>query len=460
MRLTEMIELGIKYSILGIFAALIICIFMFIWFRVHKNNVKYTKKYCIQKISLCAIFVCYITVLFGVTMIDRDAVYGNMTSFQLFGSYREAWNSFSLIEWRNLLLNIGLFMPFGFLLPMLFERCKSNWITYLVGFCISLLIELIQLLFGLGAFEVDDILNNTLGAMIGFGIYILIFATIKKTRKVSCIMLSQLPLFFVIVVFISIFAIYNHQEFGNLKEDYSYRVNMDNVVLSGKTKFSSENKTVSTYKMEIGTQEKTLKVANDILKCVGSEVDEGKKDVYEETIIYSSKDGRYSVWVDYKGLTTHYMDYVENNKDVKTGCSEQEVREALKNYNIDIPDKAVFEEDENGRYTFSVSMYLEGDVLLNGVVSCTYHQNNKVSEIYNNLITYQKYRDINIISEQEAYEKLKAGKFKNGNIECQDIEIQSVELSYIADSKGYYQPVYVFKCKKNEIEDMIIIPTI
>lgn len=460
MRLTEIIELGIKYSILGIFAALVICIFMLLWFRTHKNNSKYTRKYCIRRMALSAIFVCYITVLFGVTMINRNVVGGSMANFQLFGSYREAWNSFSFIEWRNLLLNIGLFMPFGLILPLLFEKCKSNWVTYLVGFVTSLFIELFQLSFNLGAFEMDDILNNTLGTMIGFGIYILISAMIKKRRKVSYIILSQLPLAFVIVGFISILAIYNHQEFGNLKENYSYRVNMDNVDLFGKTKFSSERKTVPIYKLKIGTKEETLEAANGILKCVDSEVDEEQKDVYDETIIYSSEDGKYSVWVDYKGLTTHYIDYVENNEEAKTGCSEQEIREALKYYNIDISDKADFEEDESGRYIFRVSMYSESNRLLDGTISCIYNQNNKVSEIYNNLITYQKYKDVNIISAQEAYEKVKAGKFKNGNIECKNIEIQSVELSYLTDSKGYYQPVYVFKCKKNEIEDMIIIPAI
>lgn len=58
--------------------------------------------------------------------------------------------------------------------------------------------------------------------------------------------------------------------------------------------------------------------------------------------------------------------------------------------------------------------------------------------------TYQKYRDCEIIFEQEAYERLQNGRFR---ADCfsdglSSIVIESVKVEYAADSKGFYQPVY------------------
>lgn len=458
MRTPDIFEMGLRYIFSGMIVAIVVSVIMLIWFATHRKNVKYTKKYCAKKIIISAIFVCYLIVVLEATMMDRLGVYGNTVRFQVFSSYREAWNSFSMIEWRNLLLNIGLFVPFGFLLPILSEKLKNNWITYLMGFSISTLIEISQLIFGIGVFEVDDILNNTLGTMIGFGVYALIATVARRKRKISYVITMQIPLILATVVMMGVFVAYHNQEFGNLRENYSYRVNMDNITLSGKNEFSSEEKKVPAYKLKMGTKEETLQVANELLKCVGSKVDESQNDVYDETIVYYSSDRTYSVWVDYKGLTTNYTNLGEFDIDGKTGCGEQEIKKELEKYNIEIPDTAVFEDLGNGRYQFLVDMYTEGNVLVNGIVSCTYNENNMISDIYNELITYQKYRDVNIISEEEAYNQLRAGKFRNWNVDCSKIEIGSVELSYAVDSKGYYQPVYMFQCKKDEYDGTITIP--
>ena len=66
--------------------------------------------------------------------------------------------------------NLILFMPFGFLLCGATDQPRTSRIL-LLGFLLSLSIELCQLFFRLGWFEVDDILHNVLGTYLGICLY-------------------------------------------------------------------------------------------------------------------------------------------------------------------------------------------------------------------------------------------------------------------------------------------------
>ena len=74
--------------------------------------------------------------------------------------------------------NIVWFMPFGFLLPMIWQKLKVYY-TIPLGFCLSLVIELGQLIGGKGMFEIDDLVLNTLGATMGY----LAYKIYKSLRK-------------------------------------------------------------------------------------------------------------------------------------------------------------------------------------------------------------------------------------------------------------------------------------
>ena len=74
---------------------------------------------------------------------------------------------------RNLIgyaLNTLMLTPFGFLLPMLWKDCRGALRVTAAGAAFSLLIELSQLL-NFRSPDVDDLIFNTLGAWIGYGVY-------------------------------------------------------------------------------------------------------------------------------------------------------------------------------------------------------------------------------------------------------------------------------------------------
>lgn len=72
-----------------------------------------------------------------------------------------------LSDIKNSLLNIALFMPLGFILPALWEKFVRLKYTVLVGFLLSLFIEVMQI-FTYRATDINDLLTNTLGTVVGF----------------------------------------------------------------------------------------------------------------------------------------------------------------------------------------------------------------------------------------------------------------------------------------------------
>jgi len=68
--------------------------------------------------------------------------------------------------------NVALFLPLGFLLPLLAPRLDRLWRTVGAGFGLSAAIELSQVAFpGVRRADVNDVLMNTLGAALGFLAY-------------------------------------------------------------------------------------------------------------------------------------------------------------------------------------------------------------------------------------------------------------------------------------------------
>lgn len=74
----------------------------------------------------------------------------------------------------NLFGNIVIFMPFGFLVPILGRKKRNFWFTSLLSFAFSLAVECIQLVTRTGCFDVDDIFLNTIGGMLGYLVYALV----------------------------------------------------------------------------------------------------------------------------------------------------------------------------------------------------------------------------------------------------------------------------------------------
>lgn len=68
---------------------------------------------------------------------------------------------------RNSILNCILFLPLGFLLPLIWTKYRKWGVTVLFGFFLSLAVELMQI-FSFCLTDVNDLITNTAGTALGF----------------------------------------------------------------------------------------------------------------------------------------------------------------------------------------------------------------------------------------------------------------------------------------------------
>ena len=71
----------------------------------------------------------------------------------------------------NLAGNILIFTPFGFLLPTMNRKFRSFLRVTLLGMELSLIVECVQLVTKTGSCDIDDLLLNTVGGMLGYAVY-------------------------------------------------------------------------------------------------------------------------------------------------------------------------------------------------------------------------------------------------------------------------------------------------
>jgi len=111
----------------------------------------------------------------------------NITPFQVF---HDTYYSVTVLNyWQplviNFLGNIVIFMPIGFMVPLLWMRFNRFWKVSLFGFTISFFIETVQLT-QMRSSDIDDLWLNTLGCMFGYTIYLVtkkVFPFIVSFKK-------------------------------------------------------------------------------------------------------------------------------------------------------------------------------------------------------------------------------------------------------------------------------------
>lgn len=111
----------------------------------------------------------------------------------------------------SFILNIFCFVPLGFLSPFLSDVYKKGKNILLLGLFFSLIIELSQMFTLYRATDIDDLLTNVIGTILGFLGYklinkYLITKKIKNTTCVSSIFISYLPILYILFVFVLTFA--------------------------------------------------------------------------------------------------------------------------------------------------------------------------------------------------------------------------------------------------------------
>ncbi len=127
-----------------------------------------------------AYFLMLVLITFGTRLPDPKVE----VELVPFHSYFSAFKMGNRTEFYMILCNVVLFLPFGILLPLWFQTKKAEVCKFrrliLQALGLSFGIELIQLITHYGCFELDDMINNVTGAVIGYSIW----WTVRKGKEI------------------------------------------------------------------------------------------------------------------------------------------------------------------------------------------------------------------------------------------------------------------------------------
>lgn len=147
-----------------------------------KKENKISRMLAIPVFLLYLVLLAYL--LFFSSTYGRTAELGYRYNLVPFLEIRRGLEHIDTVGYRyvmvNIAGNIAAFMPFGFLLPLVVKRRMQIGTVTGNTFLLSLSAEVIQLLTRTGAFDVDDLILNTVGGALGYLCYVILFGRRRK----------------------------------------------------------------------------------------------------------------------------------------------------------------------------------------------------------------------------------------------------------------------------------------
>ena len=416
----------------------------------HKEKHNGEKPFPWRKTILIFLLAGYLAVLGYATLSRLGGMGASGFSFHPFRAWREAWNNFSITSWANVLLNIAMLIPFGILVPLLFQRCKKWNYMLLASLGLVLYIETTQYFTGRGIFDIDDIFGNTLGAMIGYFLLMLVLSIfVKKENRIRKVLEYGLLAMLPVAAICSIFMAYNQQEYGNLPDAYTYRVDTSDIEWTLNCELSDTEQVVDIYKLDVPTQDDFDALRDTFAQLLNEEFE--RTDYYDESIIYMNQwsDGPCSHFLTVQRNDGSYeLSFIYDEEPTPAETSREAIERMLAGYGINIPESAEFSYLHSGIHVFTIEDVTDDSTTIRGRISCVYNEDGSLSKINNSLVYHSFHGQETIISENEAFEKLCLGEFndKTGSLEnASEVTVTSCTLEYQVDTKGFYQPVFIFE---------------
>lgn len=126
--------------------------------------------------GMLALLITYVLALLYITIFSRAGEHQASVHLELFAGFSEAFRTHNMESIQHFFANIGMFVPFGvlFVLTLAKKRCSYHS-AVLTGAMFSAFIETFQMIAQIGQCDVDDIVANTLGTLIGYLIGVLFF---------------------------------------------------------------------------------------------------------------------------------------------------------------------------------------------------------------------------------------------------------------------------------------------
>jgi len=141
------------------------------------------EKHKINKLTY-SLFIIYLITLIWIIVFKLNVPFthiGNLRTINLI-PFSEPLKLNGKISYNEMIMNVVVFVPLGIYTGILFEKWKIINKLFLF-FLISFTCELLQYIFSIGASDITDLINNTLGGLIGLIIYKVIERAFKNKLK-------------------------------------------------------------------------------------------------------------------------------------------------------------------------------------------------------------------------------------------------------------------------------------
>lgn len=420
--------------------------------KIYQKKYGDTRKFPWKKAFLILALCAYLIGLVYITVIRGSISGWRNINLHLFRAWREAWNTFSEKHWLNVLLNIGMFVPLGVLLPLLSKKLRKWYWMLPAGLLTTLGIEIIQYITCKGLCDVDDLFANALGAMIG---YWLVMAALqiwhRNWKKALC---HGLALMLTAASVGGIFAAYELQEYGNIATAPAFRVDTSNVQWQVDCEISDDAGTVSIYQTTPKSRKECEVIGRAFFESIG--VDKVDVTVYNEEVYLREFYGNRILEVFFADGHLEYWDL--NDIDFETAAyaelDEETLREMLAEFGIEVPEEAELFYEGDGVHIFRVNRHIDGNTMTDGELICTVEQDFGLREFKNHLLTFEYHSEAQVISAEAAVEKVKSGMISGGDwferMEPSEVHVLSCDLVFLVDTKGFYQPVYEMELESPE----------
>lgn len=143
-----------------------------------------------RELQLILVYICIVVVVrftfFPFSKVDgkiQPLIFDVTTMWPFRINWIPFVNLFDYPDARDILINVigntTMFIPLGIVWPIVFQELDTHKKVITAGVGCSLLIEILQLPFFIRVSDVDDLILNSFGYIIGYGIYLLV----KKSKK-------------------------------------------------------------------------------------------------------------------------------------------------------------------------------------------------------------------------------------------------------------------------------------
>lgn len=149
----------------------------------------------IYKITIVIVFIIYILAILYITLFSRGRAVNDMSiweyarrsvniipfkTIRLYIRWLVYGKDNTFVPIVNLFVNLIFMIPMSIMLPMIWEKFSKLIPSLLFSFVFLMMIEVLQLLTERGSFDVDDLILNLIGAVIGYFIYYIVERKINK----------------------------------------------------------------------------------------------------------------------------------------------------------------------------------------------------------------------------------------------------------------------------------------